>query len=160
MRVSREGRLDAVSARSRARGDSEKNGRREPGHPPCQEIGLTMPINKIESMDGSRPSDPAPDPRRSTAAPAVTRPLAVAADGSRLAPRDVISISSHAVARAETEKFLAILKKRQDVRARRTRDIRARLESGSLLDADAARRAAHGMFAADDAPSEDELREL
>lgn len=119
-----------------------------------------MPINKIGSMDGSRPSDPAPDPRRSSAAPAVTRTPSASPDHSRLAPRDVVSISSHAIARSETEKYLAILKKRKDVRSRRIQDVRERLESGSLLDADATRRVAREMFKNDDAPNEDELGEL
>lgn len=119
-----------------------------------------MPINKIGSMDGSRPSDPAPDPRRAATTPAVTRAHTVSPDSSRLAPRDVVSISSHAIARSETEKYLAILKKRKDVRSRRVQDVRERLERGALLDPEAARRVAREMFKRDDTPNEDELGEL
>ncbi len=117
-----------------------------------------MAIEKIGSVDGAHPSDPS-EPRRG---PHHSPARGSSPDAARVAPRDVVALSSHAAARVEREKekYVAMLRGRTDVRARRVKEMREKLAAGTMLDPEAIRRVAEELLSRSDEPADDELREL
>jgi hypothetical protein len=117
-----------------------------------------MSIDKIGSVEGAHPSDPS-EPRRN---PLHSPARAANSDAARIAPRDVVALSSHAAARVEREKekYIAMLRGRADVRARRVKEMREKLATGAMLDPETIRRVAQAVLRMDEEPADEELREL